>query len=249
MWDSLAVSSGPDSGTTGSTAARNSSTANRAASGSGSIEKWPDMTEEDPDIIPETPQDDSNEEENHEEDGSDSTEDDGEQEGEGVKGERPQDKGIKREVEKKRKTFSTLSQNTLLDLRKISINEDETHKNIETVVCQLKSELDDLCEQGLVRIKEKVPTFYIMLNNEKITKYLPSKPTTREEFLIYSTKLSLNSSSACSQLSVNQKSVSRNDVQQQAYRSDYYGHQTCINNTYQVIASDIPNDTSLQSGS
>ncbi|KAL1256497.1 hypothetical protein QQF64_012042 [Cirrhinus molitorella] len=34
--------------------ARNSSTANRAASGRGSIEKWPDMTEEDPDVIPET---------------------------------------------------------------------------------------------------------------------------------------------------------------------------------------------------
>ncbi|KAK2901461.1 hypothetical protein Q8A67_009576 [Cirrhinus molitorella] len=135
-------------------------------------------------------------------------------------------------------TFSTLSQNTLLDLHKISINKDETHKNIETVVCQLKSELDDLCEQGLVRIKEKVPTFYIMLNNEKITKYLPSKPTTREEFLIYSIHLSLNSSSACSQLYVNQKSVSRNDVQQQAYRSDYYGHQRYIEKTYQVLCNE-----------
>lgn len=51
--------------------------------------------------------------------------------------------------------FSTLSQNKLLDLNKIPVNKDETLKNIETVVYQLKSQLDDLCDQGLVRISEK----------------------------------------------------------------------------------------------
>lgn len=88
---------------------------------------------------------------------------------------------------------------------------------------------------------------------------MPSKPTTREEFLVYSTKLSLNSSSACSQLSVNQTSVSRNDVQQQSIRSynghinygqyysgnlgsygnygqDYSGSQRCV--TYQVLCNE-----------
>ncbi|XP_058619494.1 E3 ubiquitin/ISG15 ligase TRIM25-like isoform X2 [Onychostoma macrolepis] len=135
--------------------------------------------------------------------------------------------------------FSNLSQNKLSDLNKIPVNKDETLKNIETVVSQLKSQLDDLCDQGLVRISEKVPTFHIMVNNEKITKYFPSKPTTREEFLIYSTKLSLNSKSACSQLSVNQKSVTRNDVQQQSkpvfYANDEFfsGIQRCSNKTYQ----------------
>ncbi|XP_073690708.1 E3 ubiquitin/ISG15 ligase TRIM25-like [Garra rufa] len=148
--------------------------------------------------------------------------------------------------------FSTLSQIKLLDLYKISINKDETLKNTETVVCQLKSQLDDLCEQGLVMISEKVPTFHIMINNEKITKYLPSKPMTREEFLIYSTKLSLNSSSACSQLCVNQNSVSRNDVIQRSnqisynsgyyyndhYSSGYYGDQRCLTQTYQVLCNE-----------
>ncbi len=51
--------------------------------------------------------------------------------------------------------FSTLSQNKLLDLNKIPVNKDETLKNIETVVYQLKSQLDDLCDQGLVRISDK----------------------------------------------------------------------------------------------
>ncbi len=51
--------------------------------------------------------------------------------------------------------FSTLSQNKLSDLNKIPVNKDETLKNIETVVCELKSQLEDLCDQGLVKISEK----------------------------------------------------------------------------------------------
>lgn len=70
-----------------------------------------------------------------------------------------------------------------------------------------------------------------------------------------STKLSLNSSSACSQLSVNQNSVTRNDVQQQSARphqivnycgnynlysgyDQYSGYQTCFNKTYQVLCNE-----------
>lgn len=57
-----------------------------------------------------------------------------------------------------------------------------------------------------------------------------------------STKLSLNSSSACSQLSVNQKSVTRKDVQQQSLSDNYCtndqyysGNQRCFNKTLQVL--------------
>ncbi|XP_067277251.1 finTRIM family, member 81 isoform X2 [Pseudorasbora parva] len=104
--------------------------------------------------------------------------------------------------------FSSLSHYQCSNLCNISIRQHLTFKEIETVICELKSQLDDLCEQDIVRISEKVPTVHIMVNN-MITEYLPSHPKTREEFLIYSSELNLNSSSACNQLSVQNKSVSK----------------------------------------
>ncbi|KAK9964280.1 hypothetical protein ABG768_005470 [Culter alburnus] len=110
--------------------------------------------------------------------------------------------------------FSSLSHYQCSNLSDISIRKHLTFQELETVICELKSQLDDLCEQDIVRISEKVPSVHIVVNNEKITEYLPSQPKTREEFLIYSSELNLNRSSACSQLSVKKnKSVSRCDVQ------------------------------------
>ncbi|XP_050981418.1 E3 ubiquitin/ISG15 ligase TRIM25-like [Labeo rohita] len=105
--------------------------------------------------------------------------------------------------------FSSLSRYQCSNLCTISISQHHTFEEIEKVVCELKSQLDDLCEQDILWISEKVPAVHIMENNEKVPKYLPSHPKTREEFLIYSCDLNLNRSSACSQLSVKDKSVSR----------------------------------------
>ncbi|XP_067242652.1 E3 ubiquitin/ISG15 ligase TRIM25-like [Chanodichthys erythropterus] len=115
--------------------------------------------------------------------------------------------------------FSSLSRYQCSNLTNISIRKHLTFEEIETVICELKGQLDDLCEQDIVWISEKVPSVHIMVNTEKKTEYLPSQPKTREEFLIYSSELNLNRSSAC-QLSVkNNKSVSRSDV---SYGYSYY---------------------------
>ncbi|XP_048061341.1 E3 ubiquitin/ISG15 ligase TRIM25-like [Megalobrama amblycephala] len=121
--------------------------------------------------------------------------------------------------------FSSLSHYQCSNLSDISIGKHLTFEELETVICELKSQLDDLCEQDIVRISEKVPSVHIMVNNEKITEYLPSQPKTREEFLVYSSELNLNHSSACSQLSVNNKSVSRRDQQFRNALSSYYHYQ------------------------
>ncbi|XP_073729521.1 E3 ubiquitin/ISG15 ligase TRIM25 [Misgurnus anguillicaudatus] len=94
------------------------------------------------------------------------------------------------------------------NLCNIPVNQLLTFEEIPTILSELKSQLNDLREQDTVRISEKVPTIHI-LNDEKTTKYLPSQPKTREEFLIYSSELSLNHQSACDQLSVSNNSVSR----------------------------------------
>ncbi|KAK7148373.1 hypothetical protein R3I93_012634 [Phoxinus phoxinus] len=134
--------------------------------------------------------------------------------------------------------FSSLSHYQCSNLCNISVRQHLTFDEIDTVICQLKSQLDDLCEQDIVRISEKVPTVYIMVN-KKIKEYLPSQPKTREEFLKYSSELILSSSSACKQLSVqNQKSVSRRDQQQSS--DPIYGRSSKLHlyqasPTYQVL--------------
>ncbi|KAK9964272.1 hypothetical protein ABG768_005462 [Culter alburnus] len=132
--------------------------------------------------------------------------------------------------------FSSLSRYQCSNLSNISIRQHLTFDEIDTVICELKSQLDNLCEQDIVWISEKVPSVHIMVNSEKITEYLPSQPKTREEFLIYSSELNLNPSSACSQLSVNNKSVSRYDVQQYSNTfGSYYQYQPT---TYQVLCNE-----------
>ncbi|XP_039528464.1 tripartite motif-containing protein 16-like [Pimephales promelas] len=132
--------------------------------------------------------------------------------------------------------FSSLSDYQCSNLCNISVRQHLTFKEIEMVICQLKNQLDDLCEQDIVRISEKVPTVHITMNNTKITEYLPSLPKTREEFLMYSSELILNSSSACKQLSVLSKSVSRREKK---YSDPYYGRSYYeATATYQVLCQD-----------
>uniref|UniRef100_A0A9J7XCD7 FinTRIM family, member 80 n=2 Tax=Cyprinus carpio TaxID=7962 RepID=A0A9J7XCD7_CYPCA len=132
--------------------------------------------------------------------------------------------------------FLSVSRYQCSNLCDISISQHLTFEEIKTVVSELKSQLDDLCEQDMVWISEKVPTIHIMVKNEKIAAYLPSKPKTREEFLIYSSELNLNRSSACTQLSVkNNKSVSRRDVQQS---SDSWPLIHNYKRTYQVLCNE-----------
>ncbi|XP_052468761.1 E3 ubiquitin/ISG15 ligase TRIM25 isoform X1 [Carassius gibelio] len=132
--------------------------------------------------------------------------------------------------------FLTVSRYQCSNLGGISISQHLTFEEIETVVSELKSQLDDLSEQDIAWISEKVPTIHIMVKNEKIAAYLPSKPKTREEFLIYFSDLNLNRSSACTQLSVNNnKSVSRRDVQQS---SDSLNLTYKYKRTYQVLCNE-----------
>ncbi|XP_016364119.1 tripartite motif-containing protein 16-like isoform X3 [Sinocyclocheilus rhinocerous] len=91
--------------------------------------------------------------------------------------------------------FSSFSRYHCSALCNTSVSQRLTFEEIEKVISELKSQLDDLCEQDIVRILEKVPTVHVMVNsvNKKmIKKYLPSQPKTREEFLIYSVDLNLN---------------------------------------------------------
>ncbi|KAL1262767.1 hypothetical protein QQF64_005506 [Cirrhinus molitorella] len=90
--------------------------------------------------------------------------------------------------------FSSLSHYQCSDLCNTSVSQLLTFEEIEEVIGELKSQLDDLCEQDIVRISEKVPTVHVMVNsvNNKIEKYLPSQPKTREEFLMYFVDLNLN---------------------------------------------------------
>nr|XP_055026897.1 E3 ubiquitin/ISG15 ligase TRIM25-like [Misgurnus anguillicaudatus] len=104
--------------------------------------------------------------------------------------------------------FSSIYNYQCSNLCNIPVNQLLTFEEIPTILSELKSQLNDLREQDTVRISEKVPTIHI-LNDEKTTKYLPSNPKIREEFLIYSSELSLNHQSACDQLSVSNNSVSR----------------------------------------
>ncbi|XP_016389063.1 E3 ubiquitin/ISG15 ligase TRIM25-like isoform X1 [Sinocyclocheilus rhinocerous] len=139
--------------------------------------------------------------------------------------------------------FLSVSRYQCSNLCDISISQHLTFEEIETVVSDLKSQLDDLCEQDILWISEKVPTIHIMVNNEKITAYLPSKPKNREEFFIYSSELNLNHSSACTQLSVkNNKSVSRRDVQQSTDSWNPVLNQSVLNSiskrTYQVLCKE-----------
>ncbi|XP_043112278.1 E3 ubiquitin/ISG15 ligase TRIM25-like [Puntigrus tetrazona] len=138
--------------------------------------------------------------------------------------------------------FSSLTRYQCSDLCTISISRHLTFEEIEKVVSELKSQLDDLCEQDVLWISEKVATVHLMANSEKCN-YLPSHPRTREEFLIYSCDLNLNPSSACSQLSVNNKSVSRNNSQQYnmatpiSFSRTYYVSTAQVR-TYQVLCNE-----------
>uniref|UniRef100_A0A8C1FCI8 FinTRIM family, member 80 n=1 Tax=Cyprinus carpio carpio TaxID=630221 RepID=A0A8C1FCI8_CYPCA len=135
--------------------------------------------------------------------------------------------------------FSSLSRYQCSNLCTISISQQLTFEEIEKVVCELKSQLDDLCVQDILWISEKVPVVHIMANNEKVPKYLPSHPKTREEFLIYSCDLNLNHSSACSQLSVNNKSVSRNNSELYSnYRSSPFSFSQTYVSTFQVLCNE-----------
>ncbi|KAI7805833.1 E3 ubiquitin/ISG15 ligase TRIM25-like [Triplophysa rosa] len=102
--------------------------------------------------------------------------------------------------------FSSIYNYQCSNISNINVNQKLTFENIYPILTELKSQLNDLCEQDTVRISEKVPTVYIILNNEKIPEYFPSRPKTREEFLSYSSKLCLNHQSACTQLSVRNNS-------------------------------------------
>ncbi|XP_051945434.1 E3 ubiquitin/ISG15 ligase TRIM25-like [Xyrauchen texanus] len=142
--------------------------------------------------------------------------------------------------------FSSFSRYQCSSVCSISVNQHLTFEEIQTIVSELKRQLDDLCEEDSVRISEKVPAVHIMANNEKITEYLPSQPKTREEFLIYSTDLNLNQSSASNNLSIqNCKSVSRNDsLQNTAFvkyppipiRTSYSSYNSMV--TYQVLCNE-----------
>ncbi|XP_065152515.1 finTRIM family, member 81 [Paramisgurnus dabryanus] len=127
--------------------------------------------------------------------------------------------------------FSSLSQFQFSNLHNITVNQHLTFDEIQPILSELKSQLDDLCEQDTVRISEKVPTVHIMESQNVLTKYLPSQPKTREEFLIYSSLLTLNASSACYQLSVGDKSVSRKDKS-----TDYYYSRPIA--TYKVLCKE-----------
>ncbi|XP_056326239.1 E3 ubiquitin/ISG15 ligase TRIM25 [Danio aesculapii] len=131
--------------------------------------------------------------------------------------------------------FSSISDYQYSSLCTMSISQHLTFEQIEAIVSELKSQLDDLCEQNIVRISEKVPAVHILVKNEKATNYLPSQPKTREEFLIYSSDLNLNPSSSCNGLSVSSnKSVSRNYTQQHnLLNQGLFGPRPTYLNTYQ----------------
>ncbi|XP_051946610.1 E3 ubiquitin/ISG15 ligase TRIM25-like [Xyrauchen texanus] len=141
--------------------------------------------------------------------------------------------------------FSSFPRYQRSSMCSISVNQHLTFEEIQTIVSELKSQLDDLCEEDAVRISEKVPAVHIMANNEKITEYLPSQPKTREEFLMYSTDLNLNQSSASNRLSIQNKSVSRNDSLQNNHNVAYenwgiYDSYSSYNSmvTYQVLCNE-----------
>ncbi|XP_056616577.1 E3 ubiquitin/ISG15 ligase TRIM25-like [Triplophysa dalaica] len=117
--------------------------------------------------------------------------------------------------------LSSINNHQRSNLCNTTVNQHLTFEEIHPILSELKSQLDDLCEQDTVRISERVPTVHI-LNDEKITDYLPSQPKTREEFLIYSSKLCLNHKSACNQLSVTNNSfVSRGNSACATIHSSY----------------------------
>ncbi|XP_051507571.1 tripartite motif-containing protein 16-like isoform X1 [Myxocyprinus asiaticus] len=142
--------------------------------------------------------------------------------------------------------FSSLSRYQCSNVCSISVNQHLMFEEIQTIVSELKSQLDDLCDEDTVRISEKVPAVHIMVNNEKITEYLPSQPKTREEFLIYSTDLNLNQSSASNHLSIqNNKSVSRCDSLQNTGLGSHVNRGLYVNRiglnrmvTYQVLCNE-----------
>lgn len=143
--------------------------------------------------------------------------------------------------------FSSISDYQYSNLCAMSISQHLTFEQIETTVSELKSQLDNLCEQDIVRISEKVSAVQILVKNEKATNYLPSQPKTREEFLIYSSDLNLNPSSSCNGLSVNSnKSVTRNYTQQHNFSNqglfgsqpNYFSSNTYQNYTYQVLCNE-----------
>ncbi|XP_056326242.1 finTRIM family, member 81 [Danio aesculapii] len=108
------------------------------------------------------------------------------------------------------KNFLFLSHYWCSDMSKMSVNQLLTFEEIRTIISEMKSQLDVLCKEDFVRITEKVPTVHVMVNNKKTKEYFPSQPKTREEFLIYSSDLNLNSSSVSGSLTVkNDKFVTR----------------------------------------
>uniref|UniRef100_A0A673H422 E3 ubiquitin/ISG15 ligase TRIM25-like n=1 Tax=Sinocyclocheilus rhinocerous TaxID=307959 RepID=A0A673H422_9TELE len=137
--------------------------------------------------------------------------------------------------------FLSVSRYQCSNLCDISISQHLTFEEIETVVSDLKSQLDDLCEQDILWISEKVPTIHIMVNNEKIT----ALHMFNSIFFLStdSSELNLNHSSACTQLSVkNNKSVSRRDVQQSTDSWNPVLNQSVLNSiskrTYQVLCKE-----------
>lgn len=51
--------------------------------------------------------------------------------------------------------FSSLTAYVCTNLQKIAIRQHMTFKEIEMIICDLKSQLDDLCTQDVTRILEK----------------------------------------------------------------------------------------------
>ncbi|XP_058651037.1 E3 ubiquitin/ISG15 ligase TRIM25-like [Onychostoma macrolepis] len=119
--------------------------------------------------------------------------------------------------------FSSVSRYQCSDLCNTSVSQRLTFEEIEKVISELKSQLDDLRKQDIRRISEKVPTVHVMVNsvNNKIKNYLPSQPKTREEFLIYSVDLNLKAPVSSSLSLKNNKSVLKCSIDYLGYEKYY----------------------------
>uniref|UniRef100_A0A671QPT8 E3 ubiquitin/ISG15 ligase TRIM25-like n=1 Tax=Sinocyclocheilus anshuiensis TaxID=1608454 RepID=A0A671QPT8_9TELE len=83
--------------------------------------------------------------------------------------------------------FSSFSRYHCSALCNTSVSQRLKFEEIEKVISELKSQLDDLCEQDIVRISEKGERSFkdvYVFNFTVFFFYLPSQPKTREEFLI-----------------------------------------------------------------
>ncbi|XP_059421958.1 finTRIM family, member 81 isoform X1 [Carassius carassius] len=123
--------------------------------------------------------------------------------------------------------FSSLSHYQYSDLCNTSVSQRLTFEEMEKVISEIKSQMDDLCQQDIVRISEKVSTVRVMVNNKNIKNYLPSQPKTREEFLVYSVDLNLKAPASSSLSVKHNKSVLK-------CNNDYLGYEKY----YQVLCKE-----------